>query len=101
MATASEDDVRFYLPQSIEDIPSSLDIIKALSKASDKVSDYEDIDDVGNAEAVYAAYTLLKHKYRMPTKQGGPSMDETFDEDPAQSLLTKFKRMTKSSIRIL
>lgn len=100
MATATESDVKFYLPQSIESIPSSSEIANALDVAATKVSGY-DIDNVSDAEAVYAALTLVEHKYRMPKEQGGPSMNETFDESPAKALRKKFKRMTKSSFRVL
>jgi len=97
MATATESDVRFYLPQSIEDIPDSSEITDALSKASSKVAGYDlDSGDVEDAEAIYAALILLEHKYRMPTKESGPSMDETFEESPAEILRKKFDRITNS-----
>jgi len=98
MPTADEDDVKFYLPQSIEDIPTTTEITNyALPKAESKVSGYDlDSGDVKDAEAIYAALILLEHKYRMPTKESGPSMDETFDESPAKTLRKKFDRLTNS-----
>lgn len=104
MATATEDDVRFYLPQSIEDVPTSSEVTSALSKAERKVSGYDNLTDsdrVSDAEAIYGALTLLRHKYRMPTETDGPANDEVFDESPKETLKKKFRRITNGGWRVI
>jgi len=102
MATATESDVRYFLPNEIEDVPTYTgdgtgDIDQALARASRKVANYDDVEDVNDAEAIYAALDLLENKYQMPEEHGGPSMDETFAEAPAETLRKKFRRITRSS----
>lgn len=97
MATATEDDVRYFLPNDIEDVPSSPEITTALNRASRKVGNYDDVEDVSDAEAIYAALDLIENKYQMPEEHDGPSMDETYPEAPAQTLRKKFKRITRST----
>ncbi len=98
MPTAIESDVRYFLPNEIEDVPSSSEITTALDRGERKVDGYDisDSEEVSDAEAIYAALDLLENKYQMPEKHGGPSMDETFPEAPAETLRKKFKRITRS-----